>query len=95
MTAVSASDLERLVVEAFPPDSILLVRATDEAGTGSACVGGKFTLVVVSDAFAGQSLLDRQRRVNKALEEPLAKSIHALTLKTWTVEEARKRGVVA
>lgn len=67
-----------------------LVRVTDETGS-TACVGGKFVVVVVDDAFAGVGLLDRHRRVNAALAEEL-KSIHSLQLKTWTVAEAKARG---
>ena len=43
-----------------------------------------------------QSLLDRQRRVNTILQDPM-KRIHALSLKTWTVaeyEKKKKEGVI-
>jgi len=52
---------------------------TDES---SGC-GGKFSLVVVSAKFEGVALLARHRMVNKILEEEL-KTIHALTIKSWT-----------
>ncbi|CAI5721035.1 unnamed protein product [Hyaloperonospora brassicae] len=45
--------------------------------------GSKFSLVVVHEGFEGQSLLERQRRVNDCLKEEMTR-IHALQMKTWT-----------
>ncbi|POM65178.1 Bola-like protein [Phytophthora palmivora] len=45
--------------------------------------GSKFSLVVVHEGFEGQSLLERQRRVNDCLKEEMT-HIHALQMKTWT-----------
>ncbi|KAG3110126.1 hypothetical protein PI124_g12065 [Phytophthora idaei] len=45
--------------------------------------GSKFSLVVVHEGFKGQSLLERQRRVNDCLKEEMT-HIHALQMKTWT-----------
>ncbi len=53
--------------------------------------GGHFTLVIVSEAFAGQSLLARHRTVNALLAEELKSRIHALALKTLTPEEWAQR----
>ncbi len=41
-------------------------------------------LVVVSDAFAGQTLLAQHRMVMDILKEQLQEEIHALKLKTMT-----------
>ena len=46
---------------------------------------------IVSAAFAGQSPLARQRLVMAALAEELKGPIHALTMETWTPDEARSR----
>ncbi|TMW67143.1 hypothetical protein Poli38472_012259 [Pythium oligandrum] len=54
-----------------------------EASDLSDGCGQKFSLVVVHDGFEGQSLLDRQRRVNECLKEEMTR-IHALQMKTWT-----------
>jgi len=43
--------------------------------------------VVVSEAFAGKSLIERHRMVFAALAEELKGPIHALTLKTFTPSE--------
>lgn len=50
-----------------------------------------FDVVIVSDIFSGKSRVDRQRVIYDVLAEELKSQIHALTLKTLTVEEAEKR----
>jgi BolA protein len=52
--------------------------------------GAKFDLVVVAKDFEGKSLLDRQRAVNDALKDVMAK-IHAVTMKTWTPKQYEER----
>ena len=48
-----------------------------------------FSLIVVSAAFEGKNLLDRQRLVYQALEDPMKDGrIHALEIKSSTPEEA-------
>ncbi|KAL3662795.1 hypothetical protein V7S43_012197 [Phytophthora oleae] len=54
-----------------------------EAADLSDGCGSKFSLVVVHEGFEGQSLLERQRRVNDCLKEEMTR-IHALQMKTWT-----------
>ena len=51
-----------------------------------------FHITLVSNAFAGQSLLARHRAVNKVLAEELAGEIHALTLNTLTPDEWQAKG---
>ena len=46
---------------------------------------------IVSTAFAGRAPLARQRLVMAALAEELKGPIHALTMETWTPEEASAR----
>ena len=50
-----------------------------------------FNLVVVSEAFAGLSRLERQRQVYDLLAEELADRVHALSMSTLTPEEAGDR----
>jgi BolA protein len=50
-----------------------------------------FRLEIVSPAFAGETRLDRQRRVYDLLAEELRGSVHALQLTTLTPEEDRSR----
>lgn len=47
-----------------------------------------FQVVVVSDAFAGRSRVDRQRLVYGALQEEMAGPVHALALRTLAPDEA-------
>lgn len=51
-----------------------------------------FRLLVVSDAFKGKSLLERQKRVNQILAEELRNKVHALAMQTLTPDEWRSKG---
>lgn len=53
-------------------------------GTGES----HFRILVVSDAFAGKSRVERHRLVNDLLKEELAGGIHALALSTFAPGEA-------
>jgi BolA protein len=46
-----------------------------------------FKVLVVSQAFAGLSPVERHRRVNDLLREEFAAGLHALTLRTLTPDE--------
>lgn len=64
------------------PDAEVMVM--DRRGTGD-----HFAVRVVSEAFQGKNLLDRQRLVYQALSEPMRDGrIHALEIKTATRDEA-------
>jgi BolA protein len=54
------------------------------------CVGGKFTVLVVSAKFDGVALIDRHKLVNAALA-PFLNQIHALSIKAWTPEQWKKK----
>lgn len=50
-----------------------------------------FKVIIVSDLFIGQSLLERHRAIYKALKLELSKNmIHALELNTYTLKEWSK-----
>ena len=53
-----------------------------------------FRLVIVSDAFKGKMQAARHRMVYKILDEELKREggVHALQLRTLTIEEEVKRG---
>ncbi len=51
-----------------------------------------FKVVIVSDSFKDKMLIARHRLVNKALEDELNSSIHALALHTMTMEEWYDKG---
>ena len=51
-----------------------------------------FRAVLVSEAFAGQPLVQRHRAVNSVLREELDGAVHALALHTLTPEEWFTKG---
>lgn len=51
--------------------------------------------IIVSDAFAGKRLVQRQRLVYGALQAELSGGIHALSMKTMTVQEWEDQGGAA
>ncbi|KAH8415764.1 hypothetical protein KR222_000424 [Zaprionus bogoriensis] len=51
--------------------------------------GGKFSVIIVSKAFEGKTLLQKHRLVNSTLAEEL-KEIHAFSQKSYTPEEWEK-----
>ncbi|XP_002061305.3 bolA-like protein 2 [Drosophila willistoni] len=61
------------------------VQVTDES---DGC-GGKFSVVIVSEAFKNKTLLQKHRLVNSTLAEEL-KEIHAFSQKSYTPEEWEK-----
>ncbi|MCG3112277.1 MAG: BolA family transcriptional regulator [Candidatus Manganitrophus sp. SA1] len=64
------------------PDA--LVTVVDRTGTMD-----HYRLQIISEAFRGKNLLDRQRFVYQALDEPMKDGrIHALEIKSYTHEEA-------
>lgn len=63
------------------------VRLEDLTGTAD-----HWKATIVSEAFAGKAPIARQRLVMAALADELKGPIHALTMDTWTPDEARSRG---
>ncbi len=53
-----------------------------------------FRVTVVSERFAGQSLVGRHRLVNELLKDELAAGVHALALHTRTPDEWFDQGGV-
>ncbi len=49
--------------------------------------GGHFRAVIVSDRFAGQSAVERQRMVYAVLADEMKAEIHALSMRTFTPDE--------
>lgn len=46
-----------------------------------------FKIILVSELFAGQRLIQRHRLINELLKEELSGPVHALSLKLYTPEE--------
>ena len=66
------------LIEAGMPDSE--VRVTGD--------GSHFEAIVISDVFAGKSLLEKQRMVMATVHEQIASGeLHALSIRTFTPRE--------
>jgi BolA protein len=77
---------------AFAPAELKVVNDSHHhAGHASSPGTGEshFSVLVVSDAFAGKSRLERHRMVNAALADEL-KTVHALAITVLTPEERAK-----
>ena len=90
-----AEIIEQKLMEALAPQRLKVVDDSEKhKGHAGYREGGEthFRVEVVSDAFAGQSRVARQRRVYEILAAELAERVHALQLKTLTPEEDAKAG---
>lgn len=56
--------------------------------------GQHFEATVITDAFDELKLLERHRLVYQTLGYRMKQEIHALSLKTYTVAEAQKLGII-
>jgi stress-induced morphogen len=83
MSGVAVSELEEALRPTFQPHHLEIKDVSDGCGA-------KFELIVVSSTFDGKPLLDRHRLVNECLAQ-LRPRIHALTMKTWTLEQWQAR----
>ena len=54
--------------------------------------GQHFQALVVSAAFAGRNRVQRNQLVYKALGDRMREEIHALSMQTFTPEEAKQNG---
>ena len=78
---MQADEIKRLIEQGLPGSQVFV--AGDD--------GVHFEAVVISEAFAGQSLLRQHRMVNAVLRERIeTQELHALSLKTYTPEAWRK-----
>lgn len=86
--------IEKKLAEALQPVALKIVDESHlHAGHAGNPGGGEdaethFSVTVVSDAFAGKSLVQRHQLVYKLLKSELEERVHALSLKTKTPAEA-------
>lgn len=73
---IAPHEIEALLRAGFPDGEF---RITDLTGTQD-----HYEAAIVSDAFAGKSLLEQHRLVYAALGDTMKSQIHALTFKTYT-----------
>ena len=84
MTGPIALEIERLLTQAFTPTRLAVINDSahhsghmGDDGTGES----HFTVEIEAEAFTGQSRLNRQRMVNKALGDLPGTRVHALAIK--------------
>ena len=82
--------IEQKLAAALDP---LHLEVVNESGNHNVPDGAEthFKVVIVAEAFEGQRLLARHRRVNQTLSEEIAGGVHALAMHTYTSAEWRKR----
>ena len=81
--------IESTLRAAFAPQHLHIEdESARHAGhAGAASGGGHFRVVIVADAFRGQTPVQRHSAVYAALGDAMQSAIHALALKTLTTEE--------
>jgi BolA protein len=85
-----ADTIHRKLTERFAPTQLEIIDESHRhAGHAGVRPVGEthFTVTIVSDAFAGESRVARQRLVYQTLAEELADRVHALALTTLTPDE--------
>lgn len=89
MTAERIAMIRERVTEVFSPQALNIIdESAKHAGHASAGGAGHFVVEIVSDAFEGNSLIQRHRQVYDALDDIMHSEIHALSIKASTPAEA-------
>lgn len=80
---------EKLMVALHPIRLDIINESEMHAGHRSSPGTGEshFRILIVSEAFAGKSRVDRHRMVNAALGDEVGGRIHALALATYAPDE--------
>lgn len=79
---------ERLITAFIPQDLNIIDDSHKHAGhAGAAGGGGHFSVMIVSEKFAGKNSITRHRMVYQAVDDLMPAQIHALSIKALTPEE--------
>lgn len=83
--------IQAMVADAMQPSHLAV---TDESHMHAVPPGAEshFKLVVVSDAFDGESLITRHRRINTLLGAEFDQGLHALTIHAFTPAQWQAKG---
>ena len=86
-----AKTIEHKVADAVTP---LHLEVINESHMHNVPAGSEshFKVVIISDDFQGQRLVQRHQRINQILADELAGDVHALSIQAMTKEEWDKRG---
>jgi BolA family transcriptional regulator, general stress-responsive regulator len=79
-----ATEMEALLTAAFSPTSLAVINDSAKHSGHSGDDGSgesHFTVEIESTAFVGQSRVNRQRLINKALSDIPGQRVHALAIK--------------
>ena len=88
MTAERVTMIRERLTEVFSPQALNIIdESAKHAGHASAGGAGHFVVEIVSDAFEGNSLIQRHRQVYEALDDIMHSEIHALSIKASTPAE--------
>ena len=85
-----AQRIEQMLSKALSPRRLEVVDESHmHAGHAGAPEGGEshYHVTVVADAFAGESRIARQRRVNALLADEFAGGLHALSIRALAPDE--------
>lgn len=86
--SVEQSIFDKLAAQFSP--TVLDVQNESHMHSGPAAES-HFKVIVVSDSFAGQRLLQRHRSVNQCLADELAGPVHALAIHTYDPQQWQTR----
>ena len=88
MTAERMTMIRERLTDVFSPQALNIIdESAKHAGHASAGGAGHFVVEIVSDAFDGNSLIQRHRQVYEALDDIMHSEIHALSIKAYTPAE--------
>jgi len=80
--------IQNTVTEALAPTHFDIVdKSAQHAGHAGAKNGGHFDITIVSEKFAGLSLVKRHQLVYSAVQHLMNTEIHALSIKAYTPQE--------
>ncbi len=91
MAGALQSEIESLLTAAFAPVRLQVINDSAQHRGHSGDDGSgesHFTVVVVSEAFAGKPRLERQRMVNAALGDIPGGRVHALAIRAFAPGDA-------
>ncbi len=74
---------------ALAPESLEVIddSASHAGHAGASSGGGHYEVIIVSQTFAGLSLLQRHRLIYDALGDAMGGAIHALSIQAFTPQE--------
>ncbi len=91
MSQKRSDEIQRLLTEAFSPTELLIKdQSRLHAGHAGAKEGkGHFEVIIVTDAFQGQTRIERHRMVFDALGTFMETDIHALRIQAYALDERK------